>query len=79
MVRSHDTEPTVLSDQRVCLPFRCSGDVDGSPLSELPPAGLLRHPGLGEAEDHGGELRLQRDPEGEAAQLFSCSPAVVVR
>lgn len=44
-----------------------SGDVDGYPLSELPPAGLLRHPGLGKAEDHGGELRLQRDPEGEAA------------
>lgn len=43
--------------------------MDGPPLSELPPAGLLRHPGLGEAEDHGGELRLQRDPEGETMRL----------
>lgn len=43
--------------------------MDGPPLSELPPAGLLRHPGLREAEDHGGELRLQRDPEGETMLL----------
>lgn len=46
-----------------------AGDVDGPPLSELPPAGLLCHPGLREAEDHGGELRLQRDPEGETMLL----------
>lgn len=35
------------------------GDVDRSPLSELPLAGLLCHPGLREEEDHGGEIWLQ--------------------
>lgn len=48
------------------------GHVDRAALSELPPAGLLCHPGLWEAEDHGGELRLQRDPEGNA-ELISFS------
>lgn len=42
-----------------------SGDVDGSSLSELPPAGLLCHPGLGETENRGGELRLQWNPQGD--------------
>lgn len=42
-----------------------SGYVDGSALSELPPAGLLCHPGLRETENHGGELRLQRNPQGD--------------
>lgn len=53
-----------------------SGDVDGSSLSELPPAGLLRHPGLGEAEDHGGELWFQRDPEGKVQSADGDVPLV---
>jgi len=35
------------------------GHVDGPAVPEPPPAGVLCHPGLREAEDHGGELRLQ--------------------